>query len=80
MTLAIQVLLPAVFLHGAFDFALFLMGYLQFAYNIQSVAFVAFSFITPIAITIAGLVWACRAFKKVSCGRCCKLVDIVAAQ
>lgn len=60
-------LLPAVFLHGAFDFALFLMGYLQFAYDIQqSVAFVAFSFITPIAITIAGLVWACRAFKKVS--------------
>ncbi len=64
-----MVLLPALLLHGTFDFALFLLGFLEFAYNIQSVAFAVVSFVTPIAITLAGIFWARREFHKVECSK-----------
>lgn len=52
-------------LHGTFDFSLFVMGYLEFAYSIDSAVFMIFSLVTPVAITIAGVVWAYVSFNKV---------------
>ncbi len=59
-------ILPAVFLHGSFDFALFFLGFLEYAYGLDSLAFGVASFVTPIAITVGGVLWAWKDFKTVS--------------
>mmetsp|Transcript_26915 Transcript_26915/g.59566 ORF Transcript_26915/g.59566 Transcript_26915/m.59566 type:complete len:121 (+) Transcript_26915:105-467(+) len=60
-----RLLLPAVFLHGCFDFVLFLMGAAQYAYEVDSVMFDVFSNALPAAITVVGVVVAYRGFTQV---------------
>eukprot|EP01033_Poteriospumella_lacustris_P008279 gene8279-5970_t len=60
-----RLLLPAVLLHGSFDFFLFLMSALQFVYAIDSVAFDVFTLLFPFAIAVGGVVWAARSFGAV---------------
>lgn len=60
-----RVLLPAIALHGTFDFFLFLMAALQVVYEIKSVAFDVCTMVVPFLITIAGIVWAYYAFNHV---------------
>lgn len=61
----VRLLLPAVLLHGSFDFFLFLMSALQYVYAIDSVAFDVFTLLFPFAIAVGGVVWAVRAFGAV---------------
>lgn len=61
----IEILLPAIALHGSFDFILFLMGAIQAAFEIESIAFEVFSYILPVLITIGGVYWAYVSFNKV---------------
>jgi hypothetical protein len=60
----VQVLLPAIILHGTFDFVLFLMGTLQFAYNLHGLEIA--SFVVAAIITIAGAMYAYYKFNKVT--------------
>jgi Cys-rich protein (TIGR01571 family) len=59
------VLLPAIILHGSFDFFLFLIGALAQAYNVESVAFDVMSIVIPVLLTVGGLYWAYSGFTKV---------------
>uniref|UniRef100_A0A7S3H5G9 Uncharacterized protein n=1 Tax=Spumella elongata TaxID=89044 RepID=A0A7S3H5G9_9STRA len=58
-----QILLPAVVLHGTFDFVLFLMGVIGAAYEVNEAALEAFSFILPIGITLVGVYLAYTGFE-----------------
>jgi hypothetical protein len=59
-------LLPAILLHGTFDFVLFLLGTIEFIYaENQSLAFELSSLFVALAITVGGAVWAYKSFKKV---------------
>lgn len=59
------VLLPAIILHGSFDFFLFLIGALAQAYNIESAAFEWMSIIVPVLMTAGGIYWAYSGFTSV---------------
>jgi Cys-rich protein (TIGR01571 family) len=61
----IMVLLPAIGLHGFFDFFLFLMSAIEMIYNIKSSFFNIFTLIMPFFITIGGIYWAYIVFNKV---------------
>lgn len=60
-----QVLLPAVLLHGAFDFVLFLLGAVSAAFAPESMVLLVLSFLLPVLITIGGLIYAIRSYKEV---------------
>lgn len=60
-----KVLLPAVVLHGSFDFFLFFVSALQYVFNIRSLAFDIFTMIFPFVMTIGGIVWAVKVFGAV---------------
>lgn len=64
-TNVLLVLLPAIALHGTFDFLLFVMGYVALAYQIETLWFAILSIVVPVAITIGGIVWAVRSYKNV---------------
>lgn len=57
--------MPAILLHGTFDFVLFLLGAIETAFAPNSMPLVVCSFVFPICITIGGLVYAVRAYKEV---------------
>ena len=59
------VLLPAIVLHGSFDFYLFVIGAVSFINQDESDGLVVASLLGPILITIAGIIWACRSFGSV---------------
>mmetsp|Transcript_11396 Transcript_11396/g.19116 ORF Transcript_11396/g.19116 Transcript_11396/m.19116 type:complete len:168 (+) Transcript_11396:187-690(+) len=59
------ILLPAIILHGTFDFVLFLFGVIEYAYNVDDLAFEAFTVILPIIITVVGIVVAYIWFMEV---------------
>lgn len=60
-----QILLPAIMLHGSFDFLLFVVGAVSFIYERDDVGLLVASILGPILITIAGIVAACLTFGKV---------------
>lgn len=59
------VLLPAILLHGTFDFMLFLLGAIQGAFNVNNFAFNVLSFAIPLVMTVGGMLWAYWSFKRV---------------
>lgn len=61
----LSILLPALVLHGSFDYFLFAMGFVQYAWRIESVAFGVFTFVFPFVIAAGGAFWAYRSFKEV---------------
>ena len=62
-------LLPAILLHGAFDFTLFAMGAFEFIYDIQSTALETGAMVVAGGLTVGGAVYAYYSFKKV-CDLC----------
>ena len=62
----IKILLPAVALHGTFDFVLFLIAALGFIYNLSDGIAEVISMIVAIFLTIAGTVYAYYSFNKVA--------------
>jgi len=60
-----QVLLPAVALHGSFDFVLFLLGALGFMFDWTTTAFELSSLFVALAISTGGGIWAYYSFKRV---------------
>jgi hypothetical protein len=61
-----QILLPAIVLHGTFDFVLFALGAIQFVYSIESTFYDSLSFIFPLLITFGGMYYAYTQFMEVS--------------
>lgn len=59
------ILLPAILLHGFFDFFLFLFGSLQYIFNDQTGLYDILSLLTSISLTIGGAYWAYRSYKDV---------------
>lgn len=62
----LMILLPAVALHGTFDFVLFLIAALGFIYNLSDGIAEVISMIVAIFLTIAGTVYAYYSFNKVA--------------
>mmetsp|Transcript_2500 Transcript_2500/g.2605 ORF Transcript_2500/g.2605 Transcript_2500/m.2605 type:complete len:649 (-) Transcript_2500:57-2003(-) len=60
-----RVLLPAIFLHGSFDYFLFAIGAIQYAFDLQSIALDVISMVIPLAITVLGAIWAYRSYTEV---------------
>ncbi len=58
-------LLPAIFLHGSFDYFLFAIGAIQYAFDLQSIALDVISMVIPLAITVLGAIWAYRSYTEV---------------
>ncbi|CAK9252803.1 unnamed protein product [Sphagnum jensenii] len=63
-----QVLLPALFLHGSFDFILFLLAALGYIYDMSVNTSEIISLMVALVITVGGFIWAYLAFKKVENG------------
>jgi hypothetical protein len=61
-----QILLPAILLHGVFDFVIFLIGVLQFIEGGSSFTYDVLSLLIPLMIAVMGAVWAYVSYKKVS--------------
>jgi RsiW-degrading membrane proteinase PrsW (M82 family) len=59
----LRILLPAICYHGFFDFSLFLMSAVQFAWDIESDGLGLASLVFGLLITIAGGLYAYRAVK-----------------
>mmetsp|Transcript_19905 Transcript_19905/g.28613 ORF Transcript_19905/g.28613 Transcript_19905/m.28613 type:complete len:527 (-) Transcript_19905:175-1755(-) len=60
-----MILLPAIVLHGCFDFALFLIGTIQFVYDIEGAGLEIASFVIAGALTVGGAVYAYYSFEQV---------------
>eukprot|EP01038_Epipyxis_sp_PR26KG_P005663 gene5663-7819_t len=60
-----QILLPAILLHGTYDFVLFLSGSLEYIYEINGDLMTIVSFTLSGIITVCGLAWAYYSFTKV---------------
>lgn len=58
-------MLPAILLHGFFDFNLFVSGAFQFMYPSAALGLEVTSVIISIAITVGGTIYAYRSFKDV---------------
>jgi hypothetical protein len=65
LTHTFQILLPAIALHGAFDFVLMFIGAIQFVYQIEGIGLEIASFVIALAITIGGAFYAYYSFNKV---------------
>ena len=61
----IQILLPAICLHGTYDFVLFAIGGLSSVYGLESLALNTLSIALPLVITLGGIYWAYVSFKQV---------------
>jgi len=59
------VLLPAVLLHGLFDFTLFIAGLIEFVYRIDSSTHDAVTLVVAGCITYFGLFYAFVSYKAV---------------
>ncbi len=68
-----QILLPAITLHGAFDFVLMFIGAVQFVYQIEGIGLEIASFVIALGITIGGAFYAYYSFNKVSLLLCFEL-------
>lgn len=62
----VSVLMPAVFLHGIFDYFLFVVGAIQTVYKVDTLALDIIAGLFPFLITIAGVIWAYVSFGSVS--------------
>lgn len=60
-----QILLPSIFLHGTFDFILFLMGAVEFIYESPSLIFEVTTLVVAGCVSIGGAVWAYKSFSLV---------------
>jgi hypothetical protein len=60
-----KVLLPAIVLHGLFDFLLFVMGAIQFAYQIDALWLDVLQLVVPLLVTVCGIIYAKNSFDKV---------------
>ena len=60
-----MILLPALMLHGLFDFQLFLMGAIEYAFDLNSIWLDICSMVFSLLLTIAAAVYAYRSFKSV---------------
>ena len=58
------ILLPAILLHGTFDFVLFLLGAIEFIYNDSSLLLEIMSIVLSILITIAGGLYAYFSYRQ----------------
>lgn len=61
----IWILTPAILLHGTFDFVLFFLGLVQFAFDVDSFGLEIASFAIAGAITVFGAIFAYRSFTKI---------------
>jgi len=61
-----QILLPAILLHGTYDFALFVMGFVSLLFKVNDLAMTIVSIAVPILITLAGILWAYFSFSSVT--------------
>ena len=61
----LQILFPALVLHGTFDYVLFILGAVGYAYDLPDIGVEIASVVFGINVTIAGIVYATRAFKRV---------------
>jgi hypothetical protein len=62
----LQILLPAILLHGLFDFVLMLIGVLQYIYGIEGIALEIASLVIALCLTIGGALYAYLSFQKVT--------------
>ena len=60
-----QILLPAISLHGTYDFVLFAIGGLNSQYGIDNTFLDVLSIVLPAIITLGGMIWAYYSFKQV---------------
>ena len=60
-----RLLLPAVLLHGSFDFSLFVLSAVEFAYAVDDLSLEIASMVLALAISVSGALYAYHAFKKV---------------
>jgi Cys-rich protein (TIGR01571 family) len=60
-----RILLPAILLHGTFDFTLFLMGVVEFIYDVESTSLEVVSLVIAGILTVGGAIYAYNAFKNV---------------
>ena len=58
-------MLPALILHGSFDFFLFVGGALQLIYDIESLAFEVVGVVVIVVMTAVSACWAYHTYKKV---------------
>ena len=60
-----MILLPALILHGSFDFQLFLMGAIEYMFDLNSIWLDIFSMVFSLLLTIVAAIYAYRSFKSV---------------
>jgi hypothetical protein len=60
-----RILLPAILLHGTFDFSLFLVGTIEFVYGFESIGLEIVSIVIAASLTMGGAFYAYYAFKGV---------------
>ncbi len=58
-------LLPAIFLHGSFEYSLYAIGVIQYAFDLQWIALDIFSVVIPLVIVGVGAIWAVRSYTEV---------------
>ena len=59
-------MLPAIILHGSFDFSLFAMGSISFLYSDYDLVVTIVGIILVGSMTVGGAVYAYKSYKKVS--------------
>ena len=59
-------MLPAIILHGSFDFSLFAMGSISFLYSDYDLVVTIVGIIIVGSMTVGGAVYAYKSYKKVS--------------
>ena len=60
-----QIMLPAILVHGTFDFTLFALAAVTFTYNITDSTAMICAYTFNVALTIASAIYAYRALKEV---------------
>jgi RsiW-degrading membrane proteinase PrsW (M82 family) len=61
----LQILAPALLLHGTFDFILFLLATIGYIYGGRSAGFEISSLVISMALTVGGAYWAYKSFTTV---------------
>ena len=64
--LSMQILLPALLLHGSYDFFLFASTYLSMILEKDGLALDIGALVTSVTLTVCGSIYAYRGFKKVN--------------
>eukprot|EP01040_Poterioochromonas_malhamensis_P009825 gene9826-10669_t len=60
-----KVLLPAIVLHGSFEYFPLAIGAIQYAFDLELIALDVISMVIPIVITVVGAIWAHRSYTEV---------------